>query len=216
MRYLLLSLLGAAVFLFARLSDLSELGLLSKGIPVIALLLWLRNAPNGQYRRWLSIGLLCSLAGDILLDWPADLFVFGLGAFLLAHLAYLRAYLSDCKQPAWLALLLAFAIGGTMFATLASANLGPLLIPVACYALAISAMLWRALARLGQPGLDTTSTRQAAIGAALFVLSDSLIGINRFVAPFEAAPMAIMLSYWLGQWGIAASAFKHPRNPALT
>ena len=216
MRYLLLSLLGAAVFLFARLSDLGELGLLSKGIPVIALLLWLRNAPNGQYRRWLSIGLLCSLAGDILLDWPADLFVFGLGAFLLAHLAYLRAYLSDCKQPAWLALLLALTIGGTMFATLASANLGPLLIPVACYALAISAMLWRALARLGQPGLNTTSTRLAAIGAALFVLSDSLIGINRFVAPFEAAPMAIMLSYWLGQWGIAASAFKQPRNPVLT
>ena len=216
MRYLLLSLLGATVFLFARLSGLSELGLLSKGIPVIALLLWLRNAPKGQYRRWLSIGLLCSLAGDILLDWPADLFVFGLGAFLLAHLAYLRAYLSDCKQPAWLALLLALTIGGTMFATLASANLGPLLIPVACYALAISAMLWRALARLGQPGLNTTSTRMAAIGAALFVLSDSLIGINRFVAPFEAAPMAIMLSYWLGQWGIAASAFKQPRNPALT
>jgi hypothetical protein len=58
MRYLLLSLLGATVFLFARLSDLSELGLLSKGIPVIALLLWPRNAPNGLYRHWLSIGLL--------------------------------------------------------------------------------------------------------------------------------------------------------------
>ncbi|MFP6801014.1 MAG: lysoplasmalogenase [Pseudomonas sp.] len=216
MRYLLLGLLGAAVFLYARLIGLSELGLFSKGIPVIALLLWLRNAPNGLYRHWLSIGLLCSLAGDILLDWPADLFVFGLGAFHLAHLAYLRAYLSDCKQPAWLALLLALTIGGTMFATLASAHLGPLLIPVACYALAISAMLWRALARLGQPGLNTTSTRLAAIGAALFVLSDSLIGINRFVAPFEAAPMAIMLSYWLGQWGIAASAFKQRRNPALT
>ena len=129
MRYLLLGLLGAAVFLYARLIGLSELGLFSKGIPVIALLLWLRNAPNGLYRRWLTIGLLCSLAGDILLDWPADLFVFGLGAFLLAHLAYLRAYLSDCKQPAWLALLLALTIGGTMFATLASANLGSLLIP---------------------------------------------------------------------------------------
>lgn len=211
MRYLLLGLLGAALFLYARLSGLNELGLLSKGIPVIALLLWLRTAPSGLYRRWISLGLLASLAGDILLDWPADLFVFGLDAFLLAHLAYLRAYLSDCRQPAWLALLLALGAGGTMFAILASANLGPLLIPVACYALAISAMLWRALARLGQPGLLSTSTRLAAVGAALFVLSDSLIGINRFVAPFEAAPLAIMLSYWLGQWAIAASAFKPPR-----
>ncbi|WAC43600.1 lysoplasmalogenase [Pseudomonas sp. SL4(2022)] len=211
MRYLLPGLLGAAVFLYARFDGLSELGLLSKGIPVIALLLWLRTAPSSLYRRWISLGLLASLAGDILLDWPVDLFVFGLGAFLLAHLAYLRAYLSDCTQPAWLALLLALSTGGTMFAILASANLGPLLIPVACYALAISAMLWRALARLGQPGLNTDSTRLAAAGAALFVLSDSLIGINRFVAPFEAAPLAIMLSYWLGQWAIAASAFKQAR-----
>lgn len=211
MRYLLLGLLGAAVFLYARLSGLSELGLLSKGIPVIALLLWLRTAPSGLYRHWISFGLLASLAGDILLDWPTDLFVFGLGAFLLAHLAYLRAYLSDCKQPAWLALLLALGTGGTMFIILTSANLGPLLIPVACYALAISAMLWRALARLGQSDLNTHSTRLAAVGALLFVLSDSLIGINRFVAPFEAASLAIMLSYWLGQWAIAASAFKQAR-----
>ncbi|MDP2748565.1 lysoplasmalogenase [Pseudomonas sp.] len=211
MRYLLLGLLGAAIFLYARLSGLSELGLLSKGIPVVALLLWLRTAPSGLYRRWISLGLLASLAGDILLDWPGDLFVFGLGAFLFAHLAYLRAYLSDCTQPAWLALLLALATGGTMFAILARANLGPLLIPVACYALAISAMLWRALARLGQPGLNSSTTRLAAAGAALFVLSDSLIGINRFVAPFDAAPLAIMLTYWLGQWAIAASAFKQAR-----
>lgn len=119
----------------------------------------------------------------------------------------MRAYFSDCQQPAWRALLLALGTGGTMFAILASANLGPLLIPVACYALAISAMLWRALARLGQEGLNTSSTRLAAAGAALFVLSDSLIGINRFVAPFDAAPLAIMLSYWLGQWAIAASTF---------
>jgi len=211
MRYLLLGLLGAAVFLYARLSGLIELGLLSKGIPVMALLLWLRTAPNGVYRRWISLGLLASLAGDILLDWPGDLFLFGLGAFLPAHLAYLRAYFSDCKHHAWLALLLALVTGGTMFAILARADLGPLLIPVACYALAISAMLWRALARLGQPGLPSTSTRLAAAGAALFVLSDSLIGINRFVVPFEAAPLAIMLSYWLGQWAIAASAFKQVR-----
>ena len=219
MRYLLLGLLGAAVFLYARLAGFSELGLLSKGVPVMALLLWLRTAPSSLYRRWISLGLLCSLLGDILLDWPGDLFVFGLGAFLLAHLAYLRAYLSDCKQPAWLSLLFALATGGTMFAILASAHLGPLLIPMACYASAISAMLWRALARLGQPGLPSTSTRLAAAGAVLFVLSDSLIGINRFVAPFAAAPLAIMLSYWLGQWAIAASAFKQPHrtgNSALS
>lgn len=213
MRWLLLGLAGAALFLYGRANGLSELGLLSKGIPLLALLGWLRQAPDDSYNRWISRGLLCSLAGDILLDWPGDLFVFGLGAFLLAHLAYLRAYLSDCRRPAWLALVLAASTGAGIFALLAASNLGALLIPVACYALAISAMLWRALARLGMPGLTPRSTWLAAAGAALFVLSDSLIGIQRFGAPFAAAPYAIILSYWLGQWGIAASVFHRTKKP---
>ncbi|MNG10659.1 YhhN-like protein [compost metagenome] len=92
-----------------------------------------------------------------------------------------------------------------MFALLASSGLGALLLPVACYSLAIGSMLWRALARLGSGDSATRSSWLAAAGALLFVLSDSLIGINRFVAPFEGARYAIILSYWLGQWGIAAS-----------
>lgn len=207
MRWLLLGLAGAAVFLYGRITGDAQLSLLTKGIPVIALLLWLRQAPLGTYRRWIGIGLVFSLAGDILLDWPGDLFVFGLGALLLGHLAYLRAYCSDSRQPALPALLLALIAGGAMFAILASSGLGELLIPVACYATAISLMLWRALARIGHPQLQPRSTWLAAGGAALFVLSDSLIGVDRFVASFDAAPYAIILTYWLGQWGIAASVF---------
>ncbi|RJG14166.1 lysoplasmalogenase [Pseudomonas cavernicola] len=206
MRWLIVALIGALAFLYGRASDWAQPCLLAKPIPVIALLLWLRSAPAGLYRRWISLGLLCSLAGDMLLEWPADLFVFGLGAFLLGHLAYLFAYLGDSRRLAPAALLLAAAAGAGMFTTLASSGLGPLLIPVAVYALAISAMLWRALARIGTPGVSSTSAWLAAGGAALFVLSDSLIGINRFVTPFVTAPYAIILSYWLGQWGIAASA----------
>ncbi|MFT0631170.1 lysoplasmalogenase [Pseudomonas sihuiensis] len=212
MRWLLLGLAGAAVFLYGRITGDAQLSLLTKGIPVIALLLWLRQAPSGTYRHWIALGLVFSLAGDILLDWPGDLFVFGLGAFLLGHLAYLRAYCSDSRQPALPALLLALIAGGAMFAILASSGLGELLIPVACYATAISLMLWRALARLGHPQLQPRSTWMAAGGAALFVLSDSLIGIDRFVASFDAAPYAIILTYWLGQWGITASAFQRSNS----
>lgn len=207
MRWLLLGLAGAAVFLYGRVSGDAQLSLLSKGIPVIALLFWLRQASPGTYRRWIGIGLVFSLAGDILLDWPGDLFVFGLGAFLLGHLAYVRAYCSDSRQPALAALLLALIAGGAMFAVLASSGLGELLIPVACYATVISLMLWRALARIGHRAIAARSAGLAAAGAALFVISDSLIGIDRFVMSFDAAPYAIILTYWLGQWGITASAF---------
>lgn len=144
--------------------------------------------------------------GDILLAIPADLFVFGLAAFLCAHLAYLRGYCGITLRPTLPALIFSAITGIALLGVLASHGLGPLLIPVALYALAISAMLWRALACGGL----------AAIGAGLFVISDSLIGIDRFVSPFAAAPYLIILIYWLGQWAIAASANQRSTDKVLT
>lgn len=206
MGWLILALMGAATYVYGLTVHATLLCLLVKPMPVLALLGWLHDAPPSEYRRWISLGLIFSLVGDVLLAWPGDLFVFGLGAFLLAHLAYLKAYLSDCRRPALLSLALASGLGATLLGILISSGLGPLLVPVIVYGLAISAMLWRALARLGTE-VPERSAWLAAAGALAFVFSDSVIGINRFVAPFHAAPYLIIISYWLGQWGIAASAF---------
>lgn len=202
--------MGAATFMYGLSVHATLLCLLVKPMPVLALLGWLHDAPPGEYRRWISLGLIFSLGGDVLLAWPGDLFVFGLGAFLLAHLAYLKAYLSDCRRPALVPLVAALFIGALLLGILVSNGLGPLLVPVIVYGLVISAMLWRALARLGTE-VPKRSALLAAAGALGFVFSDSLIGINRFVAPFHAAPYLIIISYWLGQWGITASAF--PQKP---
>ena len=175
-------------------------------MPVLALLGWLHDAPPSDYRRWISLGLIFSLVGDVLLAWPGDLFIFGLGAFLCAHLAYLKAYFSDCRRLAWLPLVLALGVGAMLLSILISHGLGELLIPVVVYALVISAMLWRALARLGS-AVPKRSALLAAAGAISFVVSDTLIGINRFVLSFDAAPYLLISTYWLGQWGITASAF---------
>ena len=211
MGWLILALMGAATYLYGLSVHASLLCLLVKPMPVLALLGWLHDAPPGEYRRWISLGLIFSLVGDVLLAWPGDLFVFGLGAFLLAHLAYLKAYLSDCRRPALLPLALALSIGVVLLGILVSNGLGPLLVPVMVYGLVISAMLWRALARLGTE-VPKRSAWLAAAGALAFVFSDSVIGINRFVAPFHAAPYLIIISYWLGQWGITASAFPQKRH----
>ncbi|WP_310358471.1 lysoplasmalogenase [Pseudomonas brassicacearum] len=211
MGWLILALMGAATYLYGLSVHATLLCLLVKPMPVLALLGWLHDAPTGEYRRWISLGLIFSLVGDVLLAWPGDLFVFGLGAFLLAHLAYLKAYLSDCRRPALLPLALALSIGAVLLGILVSNGLGPLLVPVMVYGLVISAMLWRALARLGTE-VPKRSAWLAAAGALFFVFSDSVIGINRFVAPFHAAPYLIIISYWLGQWGITASAFPQKRH----
>ena len=201
-----IALAAAALYLYALASDNPMLALLAKPVPVLALIAWLRSAPASPYRNWISVGLAFSVLGDILLAIPADLFVFGLVAFLFAHLAYLRAYYSKTLRQALPALFLSALTGITLFSVLASHDLGPLLIPVALYALAISAMLWRALACGGL----------AALGACLFVFSDSLIGIDRFVSPFAAAPYLIILAYWLGQWAIASSAGHRSTDKVLT
>ncbi len=211
MPWLILAALGAATYLYGLSLDATLLCLVSKPVPVLALLGWLQNAPPAPYRRWISIGLMFSVLGDILLAWPEDLFVFGLGAFLVAHLAYLKAYLVDCRRLALLPLAVALIAGVSLLGVMASSGLGELLIPVCVYALAISAMLWRALARLGTQ-VPKKSAMLAAAGALIFVVSDSLIGIDRFVIKFSAAPYLIILFYWVGQWGIAASVFSQRKR----
>lgn len=206
MGWLILALMGAVTFLYGLSVHAALLCLLVKPLPILALLGWLHDAPPSDYRRWISLGLIFSLVGDVLLALPGDLFVYGLGAFLLAHLAYLKAYLSDCRRLALLPLLIALGVGAALLGILLANGLGPLTVPVIIYGVVISAMLWRALARLGTD-VPRRSALLAAAGAVAFVFSDSVIGINRFVAPFNAAPYVIILSYWLGQWGITASAF---------
>ena len=73
---------------------------------------------------------------------------------------------------------------------------------VAAYMAVISAMLATALA---------TGNVLAAAGAVLFVASDSMIAWDRFVRPFAWAPVAIMVTYHLGQAGLVASLL-HARS----
>jgi uncharacterized membrane protein YhhN len=67
---------------------------------------------------------------------------------------------------------------------------------VALYMLVISAMVATALA---------TGNVVAGVGAALFVTSDTMIAWNRFVRPFAAADVGIMVTYHLGQAALVLS-----------
>src|SRR5919202_2318282 len=51
-----------------------------------------KHATTPQYKQLIVAGLLCSLAGDVLLIWPRERFVAGLVCFLLAHLCYIAAF----------------------------------------------------------------------------------------------------------------------------
>lgn len=150
-------------------------------------------------RGWLLAALAASLAGDVALMLPG-LFIVGLGAFLLAHLAYLVLLRRDAPwfaSKAALAGTLAAAAG--VYAVLWAGGLPEgLRLPVAVYTGVIALMAAQALGRARTLGDGAAGS--VAIGACCFMLSDGLLAYNRFVQPLPAAQLAVLGSYYAAQW----------------
>jgi uncharacterized membrane protein YhhN len=146
-------------------------------------------------RTWFVVALVLSLAGDIFLMLPGDLFVPGLGSFLLAHVAYVVGLVVAGLEPLGLlagliVVVVAFALVGRPLVggiRRTEPEMGP---PVLAYMGVISAMLACAIGTLDPV---------AIAGAGLFYVSDALIGWGRFVRTYDWGPVAIMVTYHLGQ-----------------
>jgi uncharacterized membrane protein YhhN len=170
---------------------------------ILALALMQTPVVSPSYRYLVALGLLCSLAGDVFLMLPHDRFVLGLVSFLVAHLVYIAAFATRAGyQLDWFALVPYALFGAVMLARLWP-HLSRLRLPVLIYMAVILIMGWQAFAvwRV-QP---STSTLAAAVGAALFVLSDSLLAFDRFRRSFRAARGAVLGTYYLAQTLIALS-----------
>ncbi len=155
----------------------------------------------GARQWWFVAALAFSLVGDVLLMLPTDQFVGGLSAFFIAHCCYLAGFWTH--GPTLGPLLLATLVAAVAIGLLGRKILGAvrarereLVGPVAAYMVVIGAMLATALA-VGNP--------VAAIGAVLFVASDSMIAWDRFVGKIRNASLLIMVTYHLGQAGLALS-----------
>jgi len=185
---------GAVAFLAGSALDLPGLRLASKAVPVACLAAWVSTVGT-RYSRHVAIGLSLSGLGDFLLEARASFFLYGLLAFLAAHVAYVLGFFSECRRPALLRALPFLGWGLTAFLVLRS-SLGELRLPVAVYMAAIVTMMWRAAARPGS---------SAILGALLFGASDTLIAVDRFYAPLPWARLPIILLYWAGQLLIALS-----------
>lgn len=173
-----------------------------KGIPVGALaLLALRRRGMRRDAGVLALGLALSTAGDVLLDLNPRFFVFGLGAFLLAHLSYIVLFVRNRASktrlgPARLAaVLIIVAYSATLSAWIVP-SVGELALPVVIYIAAITTMVCTAiLARFRKPWV--------AAGAILFLVSDSLLAIHKFKTPVPLRDQLVWITYYLGQCGIA-------------
>jgi len=165
-----------------------------KPLALLALIGWAASAPrpNGG----LVAALAFSLAGDVFLMLPFQVFSLGVGAFLLAHVAYLATLPAPLgtRLGWWAAVLVVTApLGRRIVASVARPRHRAGLV---VYMLALSAMTGSAIA---------TGLMAASVGATLFLASDTLIAWDRFVARQPWARPVIMATYHLGQLGLAAS-----------
>ncbi|MEU5976641.1 lysoplasmalogenase [Streptomyces sp. NPDC047315] len=173
-------------------------------MPLLVALVLLRGGP-----RLLVAALLFGWGGDVFLLSGAEwAFLAGMGSFAVGHVCYLVLFRRTCegaRPPAALAPAYGLAL------VVAVALLWPglpadLRIPVAGYALLLTAMAWRASA-LG---------RVAGLGGLFFLVSDLIIASG--VAEWPQPPVPdvwIMLIYGAGQLLLTLGVLTHaePHTP---
>jgi uncharacterized membrane protein YhhN len=175
---------------------------------VLVLAATARQPVSDGYRTLVCAGLLFSLAGDVFLMLPRDRFVAGLASFLVAHLFYVAAFAPrppGLAAPLGLAAVLAY---GAVLLRALWPHLGTLRAPVALYAAALMAMAWQAMERWAMDG--TRAALFAAVGAVLFVASDSVLAWERFVRRHPRGQAVVLGTYFAAQWLIALSVHGAP------
>jgi uncharacterized membrane protein YhhN len=204
----LVSALAALIFLLLEPGATTAVSLAAKVSSVF--LLALLAARLGAWG--LAAALACSSAGDLFLEWDREgLFVAGLSAFLVAHLLYIALFVRGSERPlrvtpARAAAALAVVAGGAAVAAWIWPGLGALRVPVTTYMAVLLAMAFAAqVGRFGTP--------LVAAGAALFVTSDSMIGIVTFKGPFAGSGSLIWSCYYLAQAAITAGWLRHSATP---
>jgi uncharacterized membrane protein YhhN len=174
--------------------------------PAIVSSLILLVAKKGFLKNWQFITALAfSLLGDIfLMVGLPSLFLLGLGSFLLTHLFYINIFRRKATfKPVVIAAFL--AIVTIFFFTVLKPNVpADFLLPVFIYMLVITAM--GITASSVQSKNQTTSL--LAVGAVLFIISDSLIAIDKFVGDIPLPTLLIMSTYGVAQLLITKSYLK--------
>lgn len=187
-------------------------------IPFLLLAALTSTTESAKNKKLFIAALFFSWAGDMFLLFESEgslFFIFGLASFLTTHILYIFYFLSIRsnavsllkKQPWFIILVLLY---GVSLVWLLFPKLGDLKIPVMVYAAVICSML------LCSMHVFYKANKNAAVlfvaGALLFVLSDSLLAVNKFHQQFALAGVWIMLTYCAAQYFIVTGFIKQATN----
>jgi len=158
-----------------------------------------------------GLGLILSAVGDVLLELDGA-FIGGMAAFGLAHVCYIAAFVGVIRRDgvstaAWpiaaLVLIISIGLGWWLMPGMSAEGL---LIPATIYQVVISAMVITAVM--------SKAPLMAKLGAAIFMLSDSLIAVGMF-AKIAVIPGSVWITYAAAQIMLAWSMTHLPKRTVI-
>ncbi|MCK5400520.1 MAG: lysoplasmalogenase [Flavobacteriaceae bacterium] len=180
-------------------------------LTLLVIYFWLQSTHLNKRTRYITVlALLFSLIGDVLLmfvDKSSNFFIGGLIAFLLAHLMYISVFLKSRNKnanPFSIIVVLLIYASGLFY--LIKDGLGEMLIPVLLYLIVILTMAITAFLR--KRLASSNSYNLVFAGAIFFMISDSLLALNKFYETLPLSNISIMLTYALAQYLIVSGILK--------
>ncbi|SQI34572.1 YhhN-like protein [Leminorella richardii] len=175
-----------------------------KPVTMLLMLLWAWQSPELTGVSYLiPIGLLASLAADIVQAVSQERVLYAVGALIVSHLAYTLCFASSLALSFyWPPVVILLAVGLTIMALLWN-RLADMRWPAAAY-LAVTLLM---------VGITTSSYLAAPndmafsqlIGSVLLLMSAILWLTDKYYLPFKAASAAIAVCYFLGHFTIVRS-----------
>ena len=207
----LLFLLTALVNLTGQVLNIPDLLLYSKPLlmPLLLLYVYASSIGNVTDRTLiLAIALIFSWGGDLAL-MSDEFFLLGVGCFFVAQISYIMLFSRSTYSKISFKVMPTLPYLGytAILLYILIPKAGDLMIPIVVYGLSLLTMASIARLRKGMTSVD--SFNMVSIGAILFLVSDSLIAINKFVGELPYGGLAVMTTYIGAQYLIAEGVMRH-------
>ncbi len=167
----------------------------------------LQPHPVPTYYRYLFIGLIFCLIGDVCLALPeGKAFRGGLAAFLVGHVFYIFSFLSLTSIFDWIStgVLIIFVMSAFIFFWLRP-HLGSMLLPVLLYILVITVMASGAWAVFWKSSFQMSGRTLILVGSLCFYVSDVFVARNKFIKEEYQNRLLGLPLYYTGQFLLAFS-----------
>jgi uncharacterized membrane protein YhhN len=181
----------AAIFIFLLPFEPYPGNFVIKAVPATSLAILAFIAISGSRGKLLFTALLFCAAADVALELAAGkYFVAGLGLFLVAHIFFIITFSKDFKfLNSRIPVIVLFVVYSVMMAFILTPSLKEMAIPVYVYMTALT--LVGVFASLRSAKNDFT-----LYGVISFIVSDSVLAINKFMMPVAAADYIVMVTYY--------------------